>query len=49
MPFRLPPALCRQVAGVPFEVAVDFAVQAKQRYERLLLKNPQCNGLRGAS
>ena len=33
MPFRPPPASRRQLAGVPFDTAVDFAVDAKQRYD----------------
>ena len=33
MPFRPPPASRRQLAGVPFDGAVDFAVAAKQRYD----------------
>ena len=33
MPFRPPPASRRQLAGVPFDNAVDFAVQAKRRYD----------------
>lgn len=33
MPFRPPPASRRQLAGVPFDKAVNFAAQAKQRYD----------------
>jgi|ERR1041385_1368066 hypothetical protein len=33
MPFRPPPASRRQLSGVPFDTAVDFAVEAKQRYD----------------
>jgi hypothetical protein len=33
MPFRIPPASRRQLAGVPFDTAVDFAVEAKSRYD----------------
>lgn len=33
MPFRPPPASRRQLAGVPFDTAVDFAIDAKQRYD----------------
>jgi hypothetical protein len=33
MPFRPPPASRRQLAGVPFDSAVDFAKEAKQRYD----------------
>jgi hypothetical protein len=33
MPFRPPPASRRQLEGVPFDDAVDFAMQAKQRYD----------------
>jgi hypothetical protein len=33
MPFRPPAASRRQVAGVPFDTAVDFAVEAKRRYD----------------
>jgi hypothetical protein len=33
MPFRPPPASRRQLAGVPFDTAVDFAVEAKRRYD----------------
>ena len=34
MVFRPPPASRRQVAGVPFDTAVDFAVEAKRRYDQ---------------
>ena len=34
MVFRPPPASRRQVAGVPFDTAVDFAVEAKRRYNQ---------------
>ena len=33
MPFRPPPASRRQLVGVPFDTAVDFAVDARQRYD----------------
>ncbi len=33
MPFRPPAASRRQLAGVPFDTAVDFAVDAKRRYD----------------
>ena len=33
MPFQPPPASSRQVSGVPFDTAVDFAPAAKQRYD----------------
>jgi hypothetical protein len=33
MPFQPPPASSRQVAGVPFASAVDFAAEAKARYD----------------
>jgi hypothetical protein len=34
MPFRPPPESRRQVAGVPFDTAVDFAAAARQRYDQ---------------
>ena len=34
MPFRPPPESRRQLAGVPFDTAVDFAVDAKGRYDQ---------------
>src|SRR5437879_5897273 len=33
MPFRPPPESRRQLAGVPFDTAVDFAADAKARYD----------------
>src|SRR5262249_24742471 len=33
MPFEPPPESRRQLAGVPFDTAVDFAVAAKRRYD----------------
>lgn len=33
MPFQPPPASSRQLAGVPFANAVDFAAEAKARYD----------------
>jgi Fungal chitosanase of glycosyl hydrolase group 75 len=33
MPFNPPPASIRQLEGVPFDIAVDFAVEAKRRFD----------------
>jgi hypothetical protein len=33
MPFRPPSASRRQLSGVPFDIAVNFAVEAKRRYD----------------
>jgi len=33
MPFNPPPASLRQLDGVPFDIAVDFAVEAKRRFD----------------
>jgi hypothetical protein len=33
MPFRPPPASRRQLKGVPFDTAVNFAAEAKRRYD----------------
>ena len=34
MAFRPPPASRRQLSGVPFDTAVDFAAEAKSRYDQ---------------